>query len=203
MPNQNISSTISTRMNKLVHWLRFNWLYFGTPPWDTGVSPPELLAFIEQHPPGWAIDLGCGTGTNLLTLAQAGWKVTGVEFVPRAAKTARHKLNQAGVQAEVRTGDVAQREVVQGSYDLVLDIGCYHGLPASSRARYRENVAQILKPAGYFLLYAHWQPADQQSQLGITHEDFSAFQEKLTLETRTDSQDRWDRRATWMLFIKL
>ena len=31
--------------------LYFNLLYlFSEPPWDTGISPPELLDFIEKYP---------------------------------------------------------------------------------------------------------------------------------------------------------
>ncbi len=56
--------------------LAFNFWYFRKPPWDSGISPPELLEFIRTHPAGKAIDLGCGTGTNVITLAKAGWQVT-------------------------------------------------------------------------------------------------------------------------------
>src|SRR5689334_21905005 len=48
--------------------LSFNLWYFRNPPWDSGISPPELLEFIQTHPAGKAIDLGCGTGTNVITL---------------------------------------------------------------------------------------------------------------------------------------
>ncbi len=54
-------------LHRLPRWLQFNLRYLGNPPWDTGVSPPELLAIIAEKQPGRALDLGCGTGTNLLT----------------------------------------------------------------------------------------------------------------------------------------
>ena len=59
-------------------WL-FNLWYFQRPPWDSGISPPELMEFIRSSQPGRALDLGCGTGTNIITLAKNGWQVTGVE----------------------------------------------------------------------------------------------------------------------------
>ncbi len=39
----------------------------GFKPWDSGVPPPELVSVVEGPgalPPGRALDLGCGTGTN-------------------------------------------------------------------------------------------------------------------------------------------
>jgi methylase of polypeptide subunit release factors len=69
--------------------LFFNLAYLQKPVWDTGISPPELLDFIANHNPGRALDLGCGTGTNSITLAKHGWEVTGVDFVKRAINLAR------------------------------------------------------------------------------------------------------------------
>ena len=81
--------------------LFFNiWYYqsgiFQTPPWDTGISPPELINYLESHTPGLALDLGCGTGTNVITMAEYGWQVTGVDFVRRAISKARDKAIHAG-----------------------------------------------------------------------------------------------------------
>lgn len=190
-------------IEKLQRWARFNWLYLQRPPWDTGISPPELTSFIQHHPPGRAIDLGCGTGTNLVTLAKAGWQVTGVDFVPKAVLQARRKLQKAGFDGGVvRLGDVARLDTVQGAYDLVFDIGCYHGLAESARVEYRKNLNMILDPGGWYLLYAHWKPEDNQNGVGITVDDLSGLEQILVLERREDSLDRWNRKATWMLFHK-
>ena len=51
----------------------------GDTPWDTEISPPELINFLETHPPGRALDLGCGTGTNALTISSYGWEVIAVD----------------------------------------------------------------------------------------------------------------------------
>jgi SAM-dependent methyltransferase len=188
--------------DRLVRWLRFNLMYLGNPPWDTGITPPELIQFIRDHPPGRAIDLGCGTGTNLIALGKAGWQVTGVDFVARATAAARRRLARAGIQGEVRTGDVTRLAATHGSYQLVLDIGCYHGLPPLGRAAYRANIAEILLTGGWFLLYVHWAKNSQPVGIGITQADLDGFLQLLELEQRQDSQDRWGRQAAWLRFRK-
>lgn len=187
-------------LKNLPRWFRFNLMYLGKPPWDTGVSPPELLDFIQRTRPGRAIDLGCGTGTNLVTLAKAGWQVTGVDFVLKAVTQARRRLAGAGLSGDVRSGDVSRLDTVRGSYDLVLDIGCYHSLAEPAQEQYRRNLPLILARSGHYLLYAHWRSVGSGALIGINDQDLDALRAKLVLEDRQDSQDRRGRSAVWMRF---
>lgn len=64
-------------------------------PWD-GPPRPELVTLVERGvltpanlAPGRAIDLGCGTGANILYLAQHGFESTGIDFSPIALRVAR------------------------------------------------------------------------------------------------------------------
>src|SRR5512139_2762941 len=90
-------------------WL-FNLWYFQRPPWDSGISPPELMEFIRSSQPGRALDLGCGTGTNIISLAKNGWQVTGVDFASHAISIARRKAQSEGVTADLRVSDVTSLE---------------------------------------------------------------------------------------------
>src|SRR5262245_10764185 len=109
----------------------------GRTPWDTGVTPPEVVELIEGPdalPTGRALDLGCGTGTNLVYLAEHGWAVTGVESDGSALDAAEHRL--AGIpDAQVFHGDVTRLEdvPVETPFDLALDIGCFHSIAPSRR----------------------------------------------------------------------
>ncbi|MFJ8225479.1 class I SAM-dependent methyltransferase [Streptomyces griseus] len=80
----------------------------GKPPWDGGVTPPELVAVTEGPgalKPGRALELGCGTGTNAVYLARHGWQVVAVDLVDRPVRQAREKADAAGADVSVLCGD--------------------------------------------------------------------------------------------------
>ncbi len=130
----------------------------GRAPWDTGVSPPELIRLVEGElalPPGHALDLGCGTGTNCLYLAAHGWQATGVDLSRVAISRARRRAaGVSGVRFVV--GDVTRldRLDVDGPFDLVLDMGCFHGLPAERRPAYASQAARVARPGATLLMFA-------------------------------------------------
>jgi SAM-dependent methyltransferase len=137
----------------------YNLMYrLSRPPWDTGVTPPEVVAVIEEAnhlPSGRALDLGCGTGTNVIYLAQHGWDAVGVDFSHPAIEQARRK--STGVPgARFTEGDVSRlaRLGIEGPFDFVLDIGCFHGLPGPSRQRYARELGRVTRPGAIFMLWA-------------------------------------------------
>ncbi|HEY42399.1 MAG TPA: class I SAM-dependent methyltransferase [Anaerolineae bacterium] len=135
----------------------------GRTPWDTGISPPELIAFLENHEPGRALDIGCGTGTNLITMARRGWQVTGVDVSSRAIRQAQRKAYAAGLQIQLIRDDVTSVHTVAGTFDLALDIGCFHSLSREERIRYASNLTRFIKPGGTFLLYT-WLEQNTESE---------------------------------------
>lgn len=170
--------------------IRFFLSYFGSPPWDTGISPPELLEFIQGHPPGNALDLGCGTGTNLITLARNGWQVTGVDFIPKAIRLAEKKCQQAGISARLLVGDVSRLDGLEESFDLILDIGCFHNLSKEQKTSYLRLAKERLAPGGTYLLYAFLRPEDGSSPRGIDSQDISNLQETFRMDQQVIGKDR-------------
>jgi SAM-dependent methyltransferase len=185
-------------------WLRkiyFNLLYFRDPPWDTQISPPELLEFIAQNPPGRALDLGCGTGTNVITLAENGWNVTGVDYIQRAIRAAKKKIRQAGVPAQVIVGDVTKLEGIKGPFDLVLDIGCFHGLSEGEQSAYLGNLERLTIPGSSYLMYGFFRESDDRGP-GMIESDLDAFMPSFDLLKRQEGTDRGQRRSVWLTFRK-
>jgi cyclopropane fatty-acyl-phospholipid synthase-like methyltransferase len=126
----------------------------GSPRWDTGISPPELIAHLDQHHAGRAIDLGCGTGTNLITIASRGWDVMGIDVSYLAIRQARQKTKAAGVSVNLQRGDVSRLEGITGPFDLALDIGCFHNLDEDKRVEYKNSISRVVHPGGSYLLYS-------------------------------------------------
>ncbi len=136
--------------------LRFNLMYLGRPPWDTGITPPEVIEVVEGGvvPPGRAVDLGCGTGTNAIYLVRHGFEVIGVDSAVLAIVQARRKARRAGVRVRFRLGLVTQLDFLPWRADFALDIGCLHGLWPADRPAYAAALSRAVRPGGHYLLYA-------------------------------------------------
>jgi SAM-dependent methyltransferase len=129
----------------------------GFAPWDRGVVWPELAALVEgpdSPPAGRALDIGCGTGTQAVYLAQRGWQVTGVDVVERAVQAARVKVATAGVSVDLQVGDVTDLPGLglEPGYTLLYDIGCFHGLPEQTRDAYVQGVTGLAATDATMLL---------------------------------------------------
>jgi SAM-dependent methyltransferase len=126
----------------------------GRPRWDSAGPHPELEALVADRRPGRALDLGCGTGSDAVYLAAQGWDVVGVDFVPEAIDAARTRAIDAGSSPTFVVGDVTRlREAgVVGPFDLIVDTGCYHGIPAGRRDDYATEVGAVAGPGADFYL---------------------------------------------------
>jgi SAM-dependent methyltransferase len=149
--------------------LWYSTLYWFHPPWDTGIPAPELVRTIADLPPGRAIDIGCGTGTNLRYLAEHGWRITGVDFVPRAIAKARKKLKKFSPTLMVADVTKLAELALPGPYDLALDMGCFHSLTPAGREKYSAGLSGWMKPGSLYLLYA-FQPSSPRDPNGLSKE---------------------------------
>jgi SAM-dependent methyltransferase len=180
----------------------FLWWYYRKPPWDTYQTPPELYQFISQNPPGRALDLGCGTGTNVITLAQHGWQATGVDFIPKPIRLARRRAARAGLKTQFHVADVTRLDGFHEPYDLILDIGCYQSLDEQGMARYRNNINRLLAPGGSFLIYLFFRSPDSLAGSGATEGDLTPFLDFMELVERQDGTERGIRPSAWLTYRK-
>ncbi len=122
---------------------------------DHGLRDPATReawrALLRRHlpaAPSDVVDLGCGTGTLSLLLAEGGHRVRGVDSSPAMVAAARVKTSAHEV--EVVVGDAADPPYDAGSVDVVL---CRHVLwalpePPAVLGRW----VRLLRPGGSLLL---------------------------------------------------
>ena len=185
-------------LQRLKRRARFFQSYCKSPLWDTHVSPPELFNFLMNHPAGKALDIGCGTGTNLITMAEKGWVVDGVEFIGKAVRAARRKIYGKNLPIHIYHTDFLTRTFPAASYDLILDMGCYHSLPDEDKRLYEEKVTKSLVHGGYYLLYGFLQTTAPRQ--AITSNDLQILSTHLKLIRDERSLGVGDRPAAWLLF---
>lgn len=185
------------------NWWSFLWRYWRRrTPWDTGITPPEVMDFLSTATPGRALDLGCGTGTNAITMARKGWQVTGIDFAPPAIRQARRKAAQKNLRIDFQVGDITRLENVQGPFDYVLDIGCLHSLDQSQHADYVEGVKRLVKSGGIYMLYA-WQPRKWKGgRRGIAPETIDTLFGTSFHREKAVTGEEGGAPSTWYWFVK-
>lgn len=120
-------------------------------PWDSGKPDIHLGRVLEAHavPPGRGLEIGIGTGTNLIWLAERGFRMTGVDISRTAIGRARKKAAAAGVDADLLVTDFLAEDVPGAPFDLAYDRGCFHTFEEpEERARFAARVAELLADGG-------------------------------------------------------
>jgi SAM-dependent methyltransferase len=116
-------------------------------------APSGLLVQVAgARPPGRALDLGCGVGSNVIWLAQQGWDAAGVDFAEAAIARARARAAERGVAATFTVGDLRKLEP-DGSYDLVTLFFLH--LPDDQRKDVLRRAAAAVAPSGRLLFVGH------------------------------------------------
>jgi SAM-dependent methyltransferase len=93
----------------------------------------ELLLGVLPPSPATVLDLGCGTGSLSVLLAELGHSVTGIDLSPRMIEQAREKARRHAVEIDLRVGDAA-RPSVSGAFDVVLTRHLLWALPDPAAA---------------------------------------------------------------------
>jgi SAM-dependent methyltransferase len=191
---------------RLISWLFELQYLLGRTPWDTGVTPPEVVELVEggDLPPGRALDLGCGTGTNTIYLARRGWEAVGVDFSALAVRWARRKAHRAGVRCRFYRADVTDLSFLQDPFDLALDIGCLHSLPAGRWERYAAGLARLVRPGGLYMLYAFIPRPDRATPSGVAPGEVRRlFASAFAVERQEGGDDPTGSRSAWYWLRRL
>ena len=152
-------------------WHKLSWAHEG--------QTLFLADICHKRKPGKALDIGCGTGTDSIFLANEGWDVTSLDFVPAAIKLTEKRAKEAGASINPVVADVLEWEAPH-KYDLVLDHGLLHNMHPANHARYREKLFQAMSDDADFVIVS-WlkkHPSEPVTMVGpnrASEEEMKAF----------------------------
>lgn len=126
----------------------------GELPWDTGDPEPLLVEFVTSSRvrPTRTLEIGAGTGTNSLWLAERGFEVLGIDVAPLAVERANAKLEGHRFGCRFAALDFLAVSPPGGPFQFIFDRGCFHVFDEpEERARFSARVAAALTRGGLWL----------------------------------------------------
>lgn len=146
-------------------------------PWD-GVGVRDDLRWLldsgrvdpSRYPR--AVDLGCGTGANVVHLAEQGFEATGIDFSAVALDKARARAADTGVADRCRfveadlTGDLAADDL-GGPFDLLVDFGTLDDLRSRGRRAMAATIRRLSRPGSRFLLWCFYARRDELPRISF------------------------------------
>lgn len=126
----------------------------GQLPWDTGQPEPLLVEFLISGAVtrGPALEIGAGTGTNAIWMAERGFDVLGVDVSPLAVERAHAKMEGLALRCRFAAWDFLTAPPPDGPFQFVFDRGCFHVFDEpDERRQFAAHVAATLTPGSLWL----------------------------------------------------
>lgn len=150
----------------------FEQMYQGHAPWDTGQPQPAIVKLAESDQiRGTVLDVGCGTGENLLYLAArasrdfatCSHEAWGLDFVPIAIERAKAKSAQRRIDAHFIVGNALELKKLSRQFDTVIDCGLFHTFSDEERPVFVQGLAEVLRPGGmlHILCFSDEEPGTE------------------------------------------
>lgn len=117
---------------------------YGIYPWL-----PEAAEF-RKHRGERVLEIGCGTGCDLLQFAKNGAVATGVDITPRHLDLARQRV---GDRATVVRGDGRSLPFPDASFDYVYSHGVLHH--SDQPRQVVQEIFRVLRPGGRFNIHVY------------------------------------------------
>jgi SAM-dependent methyltransferase len=123
------------------------------PAWDTGGPQPELVNLAAGGGiNGDVLDIGCGSGENMLYLSGQGFTACGIDVSSVAIEIARRKARERGLDAAFHVGDALRLSALGKTFDTVIDCGLFHLFGKRERKRLAASAAAVLNPGGQYVM---------------------------------------------------
>jgi len=119
-----------------------------------GTRPNDFLAHVaDRIPPGRVLCIAEGEGRNAVFLAELGHEVVAVDASAVGLEKAGKLALERGVVIETVIADLADYEIAQNSFDVVVSIFAH--VPPAIRVPLHRRIVAGLRPGGMLVLEAY------------------------------------------------
>lgn len=139
------------------------------------VSATDVLSFpfadiVAALKPGYVLDLAAMDGALGMDMAARDWTYEGIEMIETAARLARLRATQAGLDRlmTITHADWPTYAPQREDYDLALDIGALHAFPAAYHDAYLSKLYRVMRPGARLILYVRFDGSDDPSTVKYT-----------------------------------
>lgn len=154
---------MTSSSNSSTHW---DQRYLsGDAPWNSGLVSRELVRVLQDESvtPCRGVELGCGTGTNALHLAQQGFEVLALDCSAVAIDRARQRAVEASVSVTLAVSDLCRLPDLRAALgdsasdyerqcSFLFDRGCYHCARQTNLGGFLETVEWLAAPNARLLM---------------------------------------------------
>jgi SAM-dependent methyltransferase len=185
----------------------------GRVPWGDELPPPEVIELVSKLSPGRALDLGCGYGRSAIYLAQHGWEVDGVDYMPLAIAEAKRRAEASGVndKTHFHLASITDLGFLTAPYDLAIDVGSMHVLDEAGLHAYWAGLWRLLWPEAIYLLFVHLRrdetPEEERPHGILVETIYRLFGDGFRLErveygtTKVEDKPEWA--SAWFWFRRI
>lgn len=156
------------------------------------MDEPLRKRALEVHPVGdgdVVLDVGCGTGSQLVTYADAGAMCHGIDLSQAMLEIARRKL---GDRADLTLGDATAMPYADDTFDLSLATLFLHELPQETASGVMDEMTRVTRPGGSVMVIDYhigslrpqglgWRAFSYTTEFLAGWSHFSAFRRYLDL----------------------
>lgn len=134
----------------------------------------SVLGAWTADPPRGTLDVGCGTGTISVLLAELGHEVLGVDAAPAMVQRARQKAADAGHDIRFGLGDATALGLVDDAVEQVVERHLLWTVPdpAAALAEYR----RVTAPGGRIVVFeGRWDFEEHREEYAEINEDLPLY----------------------------
>jgi ubiquinone/menaquinone biosynthesis C-methylase UbiE len=135
---------------------------------DRAFRPALIVAVLADPLPGVVLDLGCGTGTFTVQLAEANpmVQVLGIDGDEAVLALARQKASPFGERVRFSKGLAGSLPIEDAAVDVVIASLLLHHLSQASKLEALREARRVLSPTGRLVIADWGQPQDPLTRPG-------------------------------------